>query len=180
MDKPHKALIIIDMLRDFIEEGAPMEIPAGRWIIENIAGEIRYAREKGRPIIFICQSHEKDDPDLETTPPHAVRGTPGAEVIDALNPQAGDHVVLKSGYSGFFRTNLEQLLDELDIDEVSITGVATNTCVLYTAMDAVQRGFGVIVPGPCVAALTEEDHNFALRQINEVFRTGGKEDKETD
>ncbi len=177
---PHKALIIIDMLRDFIEEGAPMEVPAGRWIVENIAGEIRYAREKGRPIIFICQCNEKDDPDFEGKAAHAVKGTPGAEVIDALEPQTGDHIVLKSGYSGFFRTNLEKLLDDLDIDEVSITGVSTNTCVLYTAMDAVQRGFGVIVPGPCVAALTEEDHNFALRQINEVFRSGGKEDKETD
>ena len=177
---PHKALIIVDMLRDFIEEGAPMEVPAGRWIVENIAGEIRYAREKGRPIIFICQSHGKDDPDFDARPPYAVKGTPGAEVIEALEPQAGDQVVLKTGYSGFFRTNLEKILDELDIDEVFITGVATNTCVLYTAMDAVQRGFGVIVPGPCVAALTEEDHDFALRQINEVLKAGSKEEKETD
>ena len=176
----HKALIIVNMLRDFIEEGAPMEVPAGRWIVENIAGEIRYAREKGRPIIFICQSHEKDDPDFDAHPPYAVKGTPGAEVIDAFEPQAGDQVVLKTGYSGFFRTNLEKILDELDIDEVFITGVTTNTCVLYTAMDAVQRGFGVIVPGPCVAALTEEDHNFALRQINEVLKAGSKEGKETD
>ncbi len=157
-----------------------MEVPAGRWIVENIAGEIRYAREKGRPIIFICQSHEKDDSDFDAHPPHAMKGTPGAEVIDALEPQAGDNVVLKTGYSGFFRTNLEKILDELDIDEVFITGVGTNTCVLYTAMDAVQRGFGVIVPGPCVAALNEEDHNFALRQINEVLKTGSKEEKETD
>lgn len=177
---PHKALIIVDMLCDFIEEGAPMEVPAGRWIVENIAGEIRYAREKGRPIIFICQSHEKDDPDFDARPHYAVKGTPGAEVIEALEPQAGDQVVLKTGYSGFFRTNLEKILDELDIDEVFITGVTTNTCVLYTAMDAVQRGFGVIVPGPCVAALTEEDHDFALRQINEVLKAGSKEEKETD
>jgi nicotinamidase/pyrazinamidase len=154
MDKPHKALIIIDMLRDFIEEDAPVEVPAGRWIVENIAGEIRYAREKGRPIIFICDSHGKEETDFEAGSPHAVKGTPGAEVIDALEPQAGDHVVLKSGYSGFFRTDLENLLDELDIDELCITGVATNTGVLYTAMDAIQRGFGVIVPDPCVAALT--------------------------
>ena len=180
MEKSHKALLIVDMLRDFIEEGAPMEVPAGRWIIENIAGEIRYAREKSRPIIYVCDRHEPDDPDFEVWPSHAVKGTPGAEVIDALEPQPGDQVVYKTGYSGFFRTNLEEILDELDIDELFITGVATNTCVLYTAMDAVQRGFGVIVPGPCVAALTEEDHNFALRQINEVLKAGSKEEKETD
>jgi nicotinamidase/pyrazinamidase len=44
--------------------------------------------------------------------------------------------------------------------------VLTNISVLYTAADALQRGFGVIVPDPCVAALTEEDHKFALRQID--------------
>ena len=47
-------------------------------------------------------------------------------------------------------------------------------------MDAVQRGFGVTVPDPCVAALTEEDHDFALRQINEVLMFGSKEEKENE
>jgi nicotinamidase-related amidase len=175
MDKPNKALLIIDMIRDFVDVGAAQEVPAGRWIIENILGEIRYAREKHRPIIFLCDRHEPDDPEFETGPRHAVRGTPGCEVIDALAPLPGDHLVEKSGYSGFFGTNLETLLDELEIDELLICGVLTNVGVLYTAMDAVQRGIGVIVPETCVAALTEEDHKFALRQINEVLKTVSRE-----
>ena len=89
---------------------------------------------------------------------------------DALAPQPGDNVVERTGYSSFFRTNLESLLDELEIDDVLICGVLTNVGVLYTAVDALQRGIRVIVPETCVAALTEEDHKFALHQINEVLR----------
>jgi nicotinamidase/pyrazinamidase len=166
IEEQNKALLIIDMQKDFIEEGSPLEVPAGRWIVENIAGEIRYAREKARPIIYLCDRHQPDDPEFEVGPRHAVTGTPGAEVIDALAPQPGDHLIEKIGYSGFYKTNLEQLLDDLDIDEVLLCGVLTNISVLYTAADALQRGFGVIVPDPCVAALTEEDHKFALRQID--------------
>lgn len=170
MDKPNKALLIVDMLRDFIDDGSPVQVPAGKWIIENIAGEIRYAHEKNRPVIYLCDRHAADDPEFEIWPPHAVRGTPGAEIIDALAPQAGDHLVEKTSYSGFFRTRLDELLDELEIDEVLICGVLTNVCVLYTAVDAMQRGIRVIVPETCVAALTEDDHKFALRQIHDVLK----------
>ncbi len=169
MERQHKALLIVNMLKDFVEPGAPMEVPAGRDIIENIAGEIRYAREKGRPIIYICDSHEPDDPEFDLWPPHAIKDTEGARVIDALAPQPGDYVVSKSSYSGFFRTNLDGLLEDLDIDDLLICGVVTNVGVLYTAVDALQRGIGVIAPETCAAAQTEEDHRFALRQINEVL-----------
>lgn len=169
-EKCHKALLIVDMQNDFVLEGAPLQVPAARDIIDNIAGEIRYAREKLRPVIYLCDSHQPDDPEFEYWPVHAVRGTPGTQVIDELAPLATDHVVEKSGYSGFFRTRLDKLLNELEIEEVLICGVLTNICVLFTAVDALQRGLRVIVPETCVAALDEEDHRFALRQINEVLK----------
>jgi nicotinamidase/pyrazinamidase len=166
----NKALLIVDMLKDFIDTGAPLEVPAGRWVVESIAGEIRYHREKKRPIIYLCDSHEQNDPEFEYWPPHAIKGTPGAQVIEALTPQPTDYLVEKTGYSAFFRTNLEKLLNDLEIDEVLICGVLTNICVLYTAVDALMRGIRVIVPETCVAALNETDHKWALRQINEVLK----------
>ena len=170
MYKSHKALLIVDMLNDFVQEGAPLEVPASRWIIENIAGEIRYAREKKRPIIYLCDCHASDDPEFEYWSPHAVKGTQGAEVIQQLTPQPEDYIVEKTGYSGFFNTNLEMLLDELEIDEILICGVLTNISILYTAVDALQRGIRVTVPETCVAGLNEEDHTFALRQVSELLK----------
>ncbi len=170
--RPNKALLIVDMINDFLGKGSPLQVPAGRWIIENIAGEIHYARDKARPIIYICDEHKQEDPQFEHWPPHAVAGTEGAEVIYELAPKPCDHLIHKGGHSGFFRTELEALLKELGIDEVLICGVMTNVGVLYTAMDAVQRGYRVIVPETCVAALTEADHKFALHQINAVLQPG--------
>ena len=174
-DKSHKALFIVDMLKDFVEDGAPLQVPAVKGIIENIAGEIRYAREKGRPIVYICDRHTADDPEFAVWPAHAVKGTAGAEIIDELTPLAGDHIVEKTSYSGFYKTNLEALMDELEIDDVLICGVLTNICVLYTAVDALQRGIKVIVPETCVAALDEDDQKFALRQIHQVLKAVDRE-----
>ena len=168
--RPNKALLIVDMINDFLTKGSPLQVPAGRWIVENIAGEINYARDKTRPIIYVCDQHPQEDPQFAHCPPHAVAGTEGADIIYELAPKPYDHVIHKSGYSGFFRTELGALLDELGIDEVLICGVLTNVGVLYTAMDALQRGFRVIVPETCVAALTEADHKFALQQVNAVLR----------
>ncbi len=170
MEKSYKALLVVDMLYDFIEDGAPLQVPAAKEIIEGIAGEIRYAREKGRPVIYLCDRHAQDDPEFHYCASHAVRGTHGAEIIEELAPQAGDHLVEKTGYSGFFRTGLEKLLDELEIEELLICGVQTSTGVLYTAMDALQRGFRVIVPETCTACRDQDEHRFALRQINEVLK----------
>ncbi len=161
--------MIVNMLRDFIDPGSPMEVPAARSIIDNIAGEISYAREKGRPVIYLVDAHEEDEAEFDLWPVHAVKGSQGAQIIDALAPIPGDHVVEKNSYSGFYQTELGSLLDELEIGELLLTGVMTNVAILYTAVGAIMRGIGVVVPQTCSAAMTEQDHLFSLRQINEVL-----------
>lgn len=161
--------MIVNMLKDFIDPGAPMEVPAGRGIIDNIVREISFAREKGRPVIYLVDRHDEDEPEFDLWPVHAVRGTQGAQIIEALAPLPGDHLVEKNSYSGFYQTELGALLDELDVDELLICGVMTNVGVLYTAVGAMMRGMGVVVPETCSAAMSEQDHLFALRQINEVL-----------
>lgn len=170
-EKPlRKALVVIDMIRDFIEEKAPVEVPAGRWIIPNIQGEIKYFRERGRPVFFVCDRHEENDPNFSVWPRHAVRGTAGAEIVPALSPQPSDITVYKLSYSAFFGTDLDDRLRNAGATDLLVCGVCTNTGILYTVADAMMRGFSVVVPETCVAALTEEDHRFALRQITDVLK----------
>lgn len=170
MERDFKALLIIDMQNDFVRQDGAAYVPGAEKIIEHIAGEINYAREKGRPIIYICQKHRPDDPEFQYWPPHAIEGTRGAEIVDDLAPQPGDVVIHNWGYSAFFQTDLEKLLDDLEVEELRICGLQTNTCVLYTAMDALQRGFRVVVPETCVASGDEEAGRVALRQICEVLK----------
>ncbi len=164
-----RALLVVDMLNDFVLEGAPLEVASSRSIIPAIRRRIEEARSKDIPIVYICDAHQIDDEEFNLWPRHAVKGTEGAKVIRELTPSQGDIVVEKTRYSGFFRTNLEELLRELGVKKITIVGILTNICVLFTAADAVMRGFAVEIPRDSVAAATEEEHEFALKQMAKIL-----------
>jgi len=166
-----QALLVIDMLNDFALEGAPLEVPDTWEIISHIKVELEKAREKDIPVIYVCDSHEENDPEFIRMGwlPHAIAGSKGAQVIEELEPLTGDKVVTKKGYSGFFNTSLEEELKKGGISELLVTGCVTNICVLYTVADAVQRGYKVKVIKNCVAGLNPHDHKYGLRQMKEVL-----------
>lgn len=167
----NEALLVIDMLNDFVLPGAPLEVPKTREVLPAIRTRIASARAAGWPVIFVCDAHQPDDPEFSRMgwPPHAVRGTRGAEVVAELAPQETDPIVEKTSYSAFLHTGLEGLLQALDVERLTLTGCVTNICILYTAYDAVCRGFEVNVPVACVADLAPEDGAYALRQMEQVL-----------
>jgi nicotinamidase-related amidase len=164
------AFIVIDMLNDFVNKGASLEVPKARTIINNIKTEIFRARKHGIPIIYCCDTHKNNDPEFNLWPRHAVKGTEGALIIKQLKPRAEDYIVAKTSYSCFYETSMDKLLKRLGRDHLIITGVVTNICVLYTAVDACMRGYKVTVPKNCVAALTRNEQQFALQQIKRFFQ----------
>jgi ureidoacrylate peracid hydrolase len=58
------------------------------------------------------------------------------ELIDQMKPQAGDIVVPKTRYSGFFNSTLDSTLRSRGIRHLVFTGIATNVCVESTLRDA--------------------------------------------
>src|SRR5574340_675120 len=167
----NEALLVIDMLNDFVLPGAPLEVPETRNIIGSIRREIGNARSAGKQIIYLCDSHEPRDREFSTFdwPPHAVRGTTGAEIIAELKPGPGDIVIPKRTYSGFYGTTLEATLKKLGIDGLRLTGCVTHICVLFTASDAVLRDYPVTVVKDGVAGIAKEDHDAALRIMQNVL-----------
>jgi nicotinamidase/pyrazinamidase len=165
-----RALIIIDMLNDFVKKGAPLEVPGAHSIIEPVKREIEKARTSGYPVIYLCDCHQENDPEFDMFPPHAVRGTEGSKIIGELKPQGTDILVRKNAFSGFFNTGLEHMLKKLEVRELIITGLATSICVLYTAVDAVMRGYRVSVVKDAVTGLDHRDHQYALEQMEKVLR----------
>lgn len=163
------ALLIADMLNDFVKEGSTLEVPAARSIINNLKREITKARRKNIPIIFCCDAHNKNDQEFQLWPSHAVKGTEGALVIDQLKPHKEDFVVTKTHYSCFYKTSLDKLLKNLGVTYIIVTGVVTNICVLYTVAEAYMRGYKITVPKDCVAGLTQHEHQFALEQMERLF-----------
>jgi len=165
------ALLIIDMLNDFVLEGAPLEVPATRTILPTLQKRLAAARAAGVPVIYICDAHEPDDPEFARMgwPPHAIKGTPGAAVVAELAPRDNESLVEKTAYSGFHLTALEEQLRGLGVTSLVLTGCVTNICILYTAYDAVLRGLRVTVPADCVAPLDPADGEFAFRQMEQVL-----------
>jgi nicotinamidase-related amidase len=178
-----EALLIIDMLNDFVLTGAPLEVPETRNIIKSIQGEIRAARAAGKPVIYVCDNHDVDDKEFGKFgwPAHAVKGTKGADIVDELAPAAGDRIVPKDTYSGFYGTRLDETLKKLNVNALRLTGCVTHICILFTAADAVLRDYAVTVVEDGVAGITKEDHDAALRIMKNVMGvTIVKADREAD
>lgn len=166
-----EALLVIDMLNDFVLEGAPLEVPDTRKVIPAIQREIRKAREAGSPVIYLCDTHEPDDKEFAKFgwPSHAVKGTKGAEVVNDLRPEDGEIIIEKTTYSGFFDTPLDEVLISNGIESLRLTGCVTHICIMFTASDAVLRDYPVTVVKDGVAGLAREDHDAALRIMQNVL-----------
>jgi nicotinamidase-related amidase len=166
-----EALLVIDMLNDFVLEGAPLEVPETRKVIPAIKREIERARKAGDPVIYVCDAHDRDDKEFRKFgwPPHAVKGTEGAKVVRELEPQEGDIVIEKTTYSGFYNTGLDETLKRLGVDSLRLTGCVTHICIMFTASDAVLRDYKVTVVKDGVAGLSREDHEAGLRIMKDVL-----------
>ncbi len=157
-----RAVLVVEMIRDNMMPGRPLEVPRARAIVPALARRIDAARAAGTPVVYVVDRHSADDPDLENWGAHAVAGTEGAEIWPDLAPVAGDRVVTKPTYSGFHATNLESVLDELAVDTLVLTGCATEVQLMATATEALQRGFAVEVPADCQAGISETGERVAL------------------
>lgn len=166
-----EALLIIDMLNDFVLQGAPLEVPDARKILPNVKRELERAKREGSPVVYVCDAHAPDDVEFSKMgwTPHGVKGTKGSEVVGDLRPEGADHVIGKTTYSSFHGTKLDETLKGLGADAVRLTGCVTHICILFAAYDAAVLGYGVTVVKDAVAGLTKEDHDAALRIMQNVL-----------
>ncbi|CUH96513.1 hypothetical protein P22_2603 [Propionispora sp. 2/2-37] len=85
---------------------------------------------------------------------------------DKIEEQAGlFHFIDKSRYSSFAGNDLALRLRERGIQEVHLTGVCTDICVLHTAVDAYNLGFNIVVHADAVASFDPAGHAWALRHF---------------
>ena len=164
-----KAVLVVDMLRGFLEEGHPLYCGSrARRIISNIQKLLEQESRQGATIFHICDHHAADDPEFKLFPPHCIEGTPEAELIPELAGYQAE-MIHKKHFSGFYNTTLERKLKELDPEALVVCGVCTDICVLHTVADARNRGYEVEVPINCVASFDEKAHAFALEHMEKVL-----------
>ena len=163
-----KAIIIVDVLNDFVT--GSLRCDRAQRIVPHLVDLVKNARETGIPVIYSNDAHIKGIAhELKLWGDHAIVGTEGAEVIPELEPKEGDYIVPKRRYSGFYGTDMEMLLKELNVDTVILTGLHAHMCVRHTAADAYYRGYNIIVPTDGVDSFTEEDYLAGLKYLKEVY-----------
>ena len=132
-----RALVIVDMIEDFVHEGGALYCgPSMARIVPVIQHEIARSRAAAEPVVYLTDNHLPGDAEFQMFPPHALAGTKGAEIVPELAPSKDDVVIPKRRYSGFFGTDLDITLRERAVDTLRLVGDCTNICVLYTAADA--------------------------------------------
>lgn len=188
LDPRRAAVLVVDMINDFCKPGGAMVLPGCEPLWPRQRAVIEAARAGGAPVIWIHDSHRRNmrrDREFLKRSPHCVEGTWGVEIIDELGARVDDIHVIKHRYSGFFQTDLDLVLKDMQVDQLIVFGVVTNICVRSTVHDAFFNGYEVVVPRDCCAATGPREHESTLYDIathfgvvsdaaavTEAFRTG--------
>lgn len=163
------ALIVVDMLRGFLEPGHSLYCgDDARRIIPAVRRLIEAEHRRASLVFYLHDTHAEDDLEFKLFPRHCVIGTAETELVRELADLPGAHIP-KARYSGFFGTDLEERLAALGPGRITICGVCTDICVLHTAADARNRDYEVVAPVDCVASFDAEQHRWALRHMERVL-----------
>ncbi len=169
---PNRALLVIDVQNDFCAGGA-LEVTDGDAVVTGInaimgefdvailtqdwhpAGHSSFASTYQEKAPFETVSLSYGEQTL--WPDHCVQGSHGADFHPDLATDEADMILRKGfrpgidSYSAFYEndrktsTGLDGYLRSRNVDTVVCTGLATDFCVYYSAMDAVRLGFQVEV-----------------------------------
>jgi len=169
---PGTVLVVVDMQRLFAEATA--------WCVPTLATAIE-------PIAALARAHPTQTIFTRfMTPatvdeaagtwrryyrrwPMVLRGNMDTAMLDLVAPLAGfappAEVCDKTTFSAFHSASFLAALERRRADTLVITGAETDVCVLATAFDAVDRGYGVIIAADAVTSLSPAGHRATLDAI---------------
>jgi N-carbamoylsarcosine amidase len=152
------ALLIIDLANAWTRPGNPFTCEGMDEIILGTQRLLTSFRARRLPIVYTTTAYdviEGPASDMgvwgRKVPLDVLRtGSPEAAIDDRIEPQPGEHVIVKKRASAFHGTHLSGLLKAAGVDTVIVVGVTACCCVRNTAEDAVADGFRPIVVRECV------------------------------
>jgi nicotinamidase-related amidase len=170
-DYAHTAILLVDVINDLeFPEGEQM-LPHAIKMAEAIARLCARARRHAVPVVYVNDNFGKWQSNFHNILEHVLEdGTRGEAIARRIAPGEEDYFVLKPKHSGFYSTTLDTLLSYLGARNLIIGGIATNSCVLFTANDAYMRDYRLFVPRDCSIGHSEEDHRLALALMERTLK----------
>lgn len=165
VEKHDVALLIIDMQNDFVKPGAILCVDGAMPTVPAIKELASFGREHGWKVIHVIRAHDPkginvDAPRIplftDGKSGYCVPGTEGGAIIEELTPVEGDYVITKTRNSGFFQTNLDQVLRRMGVKTVVLAGTQYPNCVRGTAADAMSYDYETVICTDACSAKTPE------------------------
>ena len=192
-DIDKSALIIVDMQNDFLHRDGnfshiaredpeySIDMPFLVGTIPNVKRLADAFRTAGRPVVYLAHVLKPDYSDAafpywrvgiepgSGNRTHCVEGTWGAQIIDDLKPQEGEHLVVKKGFGGFSNTPLDTVLRNLGVTTCVVSGVTTCVCVSTTVRGGVEHNYRMILVSDAVAEVDRTTHEAKLKTMARIF-----------
>jgi nicotinamidase-related amidase len=180
-DKSNVALLLIDVINDLEFEGGEKLLPHAMEMARSISELKRRAKQLAIPVIYVNDNFGKWQSDFRNVLEHCLEdGVCGKPLAESLRPDDDDYFVLKPKHSGFYSTTLDTLLNYLQVKTLILTGLAGDSCVLFTANDAYMRDFHLVIPSDCVASEDPRENDHALKQMQRVLKADIRPSSELD
>lgn len=180
LDTAKTVVIVVDMQNDFGSKGgmfdrAGIDISGIQKAVAPTAKVLTAARKAGVKIVYLKMGYKSDLSDLgapdsvnrvrhlrlrvgdKVTAPDGkesrilIRDTWNTDIVPELKPEAGDDVVYKTRFSGFYETDLDARLKKLGARHLIVTGCTTSVCVDSTVRDAMFRDYLCVLLGDCMS-----------------------------
>ena len=146
---------------------------AERNIVGRIAELAALFRERGLPVVHCIIEHRPDQAGMlpnsylgtmALRSRSMILGTPDVEMPPVLGPLPSDFVSSRAtGLTAFYGTDLDVTLRLNRVRTLVLTGVSTNVALPGLALDAVNRGYDVVLAEDCTAGSSAEAHEFFVR-----------------
>jgi nicotinamidase-related amidase len=145
--------------------------------VQRLADAFRTA---GRPVVYRAHMVKPDYSDAQfpywriglrpgVSRPFIVEGTWGVQIIDALQPRADEHLVIKKGFGGFANTPLDTVLRTMGVTTCVVAGVTTCVCVSTTVRGGVEHNYRMILVKDAVAEINRATHEAELQTRARLF-----------
>jgi maleamate amidohydrolase len=169
------AVVVIDLVRAYTHPDGPFALPDAQAAVEATAELVETARGKDVPVVWTVVRYAAGLADgglfVRKVPALACFAEDAAGDWGdlALEPAAGELVVVKQYASAFFGTSLATTLHTAGVDTLVIAGVSTSGCVRATAMDALNSGFRPQVVRDACADRTPVLHDSNLADLDAKY-----------
>ena len=167
-------IVVVDFSNGFTDPGSPTGADMSAAVMAT-AALLQVARQGGAPVVFTTIAYDAAQAATLTWLKKATgmaalqSGSWQVEIDRRLDRRPDEHLVVKTGASAFFGTDLAAYLAALRADTVIVTGATTSGCVRATVVDAVQHGYPVLVPRECVGDRARAPHAASLFDIDEKY-----------